>query len=71
MQHLIRKYPVVFPDSDTKFNQQSRVLDTIGELDCSGLREAMPHEFHDLIRDLLSKDPSERLGSEDFIEEIA
>ena len=39
-------------------------------MDEGGLREAMPHEFHDLLRDLLSKDPSERLGSEGFLEEI-
>lgn len=71
MQHLIKKYPVVFPDADTKFNQQSRVTDTIGQMDDGGLREEMPHEFHDLLRDLLTKDPSERLGSEDFLGEIS
>lgn len=71
MQHLIKRYPVVFPDADSNFNQQSRVTDTIGEMDEGGLREAMPHEFHDLLRDLLSKDSGERLGSEDFLEEIA
>jgi len=71
MQHLIKKYPVVFPDADTKFNQQSRLTDTIGQMDEGGLREEMPHEFHDLVRDLLTKDPSERLGSESFLEEIS
>ena len=35
-----------------------------------GLKEEMPHEFEDLIRDLLAKDPSERLGSEEFLNEI-
>jgi hypothetical protein len=40
-------------------------------MDGGGLREEMPHEFHDLLRDLLSKDPSERLGSEDFLGEIS
>jgi hypothetical protein len=30
----------------------------------------MPHEFHDLVRDLLSKEPTERLGSEEFLDEF-
>jgi hypothetical protein len=71
MQLLIKRYPVVFPDADTKFNQDSRLTDTIGQMDEGGLREEMPHEFHDLLRDLLIKDPSERLGSECFLQEIS
>jgi serine/threonine protein kinase len=31
----------------------------------------MPSEFHDLIREMLVKDPANRLGSEDFITELA
>jgi hypothetical protein len=30
----------------------------------------MPHELQDLIRELLNKDPSERLGSENFLQEF-
>ena len=34
------------------------------------MTDQMPHEFHDLIRDLLAKDPEERLGSEEFLNEF-
>jgi hypothetical protein len=70
MQALIKRYPVVFPDSDTLSKKAAADLDTIGEMRSDGQGEAMPHEFHELIRDLLAKDQNERLGSEDFLDEF-
>lgn len=68
MQTLIKRYPVVFPD--TNIPAPSEII-SMGTMRQGGYSQAMPHEFHDLIRDLLSKDPSERLGSEEFIEELS
>jgi hypothetical protein len=70
MQALIKRYPVVFPDDETDLQKKKHEdpFDSIGEM--RGQVEAMPHEFHELIRDLLAKDSSERLGSEDFMEEF-
>lgn len=70
MQALIRRYPVVFPDSNNSASKQAAELDQIGEMRADGLGEAMPHEYHELIRDLLAKDQNERLGSEDFLDEF-
>lgn len=68
MQMLIKRYPVVFPDETPK--KQSQDIMDIGMDSVGGLAEPMPHEFHDLIRDLLSKDPRQRLGSEEFLSEF-
>lgn len=69
MQALIKRYPVVFPDSDSH-HKKAADLDQIGEMRSDGQGEAMPHEFHELIRDLLAKDQNERLGSEEFLNEF-
>lgn len=66
MQALIKRYPVVFPDDETAAAPTTQ--DTIGEMHGQG--EAMPHEFHELVRDMLAKDSHERLGSEDFLDEF-
>jgi hypothetical protein len=44
MQKLIKLYPVVFPESNAPEGPDSST------------KESVPSEFHDLIRDLLSKD---------------
>ena len=69
MQTLIKRYPVVFPDSEGPA-LSSEAVDIMSMDHTGGLAKAMPHEFHDLIRDLLPKDPSNRLGSEEFLEEF-
>jgi hypothetical protein len=69
MQTLILRYPVVFPDSDG-LPKTSDPSGMNGMQEIGGLAEPMPHEFHDLIRDLLSKEPTERLGSEEFLDEF-
>ena len=68
---MIRRYPVVFPDNEGG-EQKTQSIDimSMGIESFGGLEQPMPHEFHDLVRDLLSKDPSERLGSEEFMDEF-
>ncbi len=68
MQALIKRYPVVFPDDNEA--QLKQTHDTLGEMRADGQGEVMPHELHELIRDLLAKDPTQRLGSEDFLDEF-
>lgn len=67
MTTLIKRYPVVFTD-ENKANAQ-KAEDTLEEFH-SDVVESMPHEFHELVRELLAKDPCQRLGSEDFIDEF-
>ena len=55
MQALIKRYPVVFPDDNEA--QLKQTHDTLGEMRADGQGEVMPHELHELIRDLLAKDP--------------
>jgi hypothetical protein len=47
MMHLIKRYPVAFPDYTCPIQ-----------------------EYIDLLRDLLNKDPTQRLGSEEGSNEI-
>ncbi len=67
---MIKRYPVVFPDIKSGSGLQ-RQSDMITQLRQGGLKEEMPSEFHDFIRYTLIKDPSDRLGSEDFLNEFA
>ncbi len=67
MQVMIKRYPVVFPDINSGAARQS---DLITQLRQGGLKEEMASEFHDFIRYTLVKDPSDRLGSEDFLNEF-
>ena len=55
MQILMKRYPVVFPRQYDNGKDQGY---------------NMPHEFQEIIRDSLSKDYTQRLGSEDFKEEF-
>jgi serine/threonine protein kinase len=68
MQVMIKRYPVVFPDIKSGNSRQSS--DLITQLRQGGLKEEMASEFHDFIRYTLVKDPSDRLGSEDFLNEF-
>jgi hypothetical protein len=47
-----------------------RQSDLITQLRQGGLKEEMASEFHDFIRYTLIKDPSDRLGSVDFLNEF-
>lgn len=69
MQVLIKRYPVTFPDlkSGALSREQSGMITQLRQ---GGLKEEMCSEFHDFIRYTLIKDPSDRLGSEDFINEV-
>lgn len=72
MQTLVKRYPVVFPDVDKPAKEEEDPFSMVagGIEEVGGLAEQMPHEFHDLIRDLLAKEPEERLGSEEFLNEF-
>jgi hypothetical protein len=66
MQVMIKRYPVIFPD----IGSGAKSSDLITQLRQGALKEEMPSEFHDFIRYTLVKDPSDRLGSEDFLNEF-
>jgi hypothetical protein len=68
MQVMIKRYPVVFPDINS--GSGVRQSEMITQLRQGGLKEEMASEFHDFIRYTLVKDPSDRLGSEDFLNEF-
>jgi serine/threonine protein kinase len=70
MQVMIKQYPVAFPDLKSG-SGALRSTDLITQMRQGGLKEQMPSEFHDLIREMLVKDPSNRLGSESMITELA
>ena len=69
MQVMIKRYPVVFADLKSA-SSALRSTELITQMREGGLKERMPSDFHDLIREMLVKDPSNRLGSEDFIAEL-
>jgi hypothetical protein len=69
MQVMIKRYPVVFPDINSGSGAM-RQSDLITQLRQGGLKEEMASEFHDFIRYTLIKDPSDRLGSVDFLNEF-
>lgn len=66
---MIKRYPVVFPDIKSG-SGALRSSDLITQLRQGGLKEEMSSDFHDFLRYTLVKDPTDRLGSEDFIAEF-
>ena len=66
---MIKRYPVIFPDLNSG-RASLRQSEMITQLREGGLRDQMPSDFHDIIRYLLVKDPSDRLGSDNISEEI-
>ena len=69
MSAMIKRYPVIFPDLNPG-RASLRKSELITQLREGGLRDQMTSEFHDLIRELLVKDPNDRLGSDDIGQEI-
>jgi serine/threonine protein kinase len=69
MQVMIKRYPVIFPDLNPG-RASLRQSELITQLREGGLRDQMTSNFHDIIRYLLVKDPSDRLGSDDIHQEI-
>ena len=56
---MIKRYPVIFPDLNPG-RASMRKSELITQLREGGLRDQMTSEFHDLIRELLVKDPNDR-----------
>ena len=59
MSAMIKRYPVIFPDLNPG-RASLRKSELITQLREGGLRDQMTSEFHDLIRELLVKDPNDR-----------
>ena len=69
MSVMIKRYPVVFPDLNPG-RASMRQSELITQLREGGLRDQMTSDFHEFIRELLVKDPTDRLGSDDIGKEI-
>ncbi len=69
MSVMIKRYPVIFPDLNPG-RASLRQSELITQLREGGLRDQMTSNFHDFIRELLVKDPNDRLGSDDIGQEI-